>query len=232
MLHDLRVNLRRLQAAAHVLDKLMHSPLSAPIKEAASHVLKASNPLRNEHVMASLFKSGRYQRWLGQRAVEMSQIEPPLYRAINNNLDARFFDFTRTLLLTPITLLPEASYIPAAIKLIRKDTQRLRRRAAKLQSHSNDSAYLHHFRVRAKRLRYSIALLQTVLPEDTQQLAKMLKKTQDIFGQLHDVEMVEEILHAEKYPRRKLIAKVDKRRSTLKRKALRAGKKLEKRLYF
>jgi CHAD domain-containing protein len=102
-----------------------------------------------------------------------------------------------------------------------------------VRSNPSDATF-HEWRKQTKYLRHQVALLQAVRPREIEALAKALHRLSDFLGDDHDLAVLREKLTASRAlfvdhtACERLRARIDRRRTTLQRKALQLGGRIYK----
>ena len=170
-LHQLRVSLRKIEASAKILKEAQN------LKQ-AKRILKKTGKFRDEEVIPKVLHP--------KAQPPASHTEPQLKTILEEN--------TLTDLKHETPTVKDKKFIKQAKALIKKRRKRLKAMASKLKKHKDDPRFLHHFRIQTKRLRYILDLLEPELKAGPQRLKDHLRKSQNAFGELHDLDRAMESL--------------------------------------
>lgn len=221
-IHDFRVSLRKVQASANILKSIENKPeVSATLKK-VKRLLKATSKIRDEQVLQQILRQanphhrsfpsdsvGELPIVLQKNALGTLSHVTPLVRS------AQFHQQTRV--------------------LIEKKCKQLRSMAKKVKKHEDDAHFLHRYRIRAKKLRYILELLDSELAPPLRALKSDLKKTQADFGKVHDYDRAIQILKSPSLvfsdsERKQLKKYIRIKRDKLIASALQTGQQLAKKL--
>jgi CHAD domain-containing protein len=187
-LHDFRVSVRRLRSFLKSYENYMKD--AEKHRESFSDVMTLTNTGRDNEV---------HSAWLNARQKKADEVEQQGIRYMQEHLSRsdgvniekvkkQFANATKKLEKAFAKNLKEKkSFENLTAKVIQRYSGHLEKRLAKIEKPENDKA-LHVARIMAKKLRYTLELLET---SATKPLIKDLKGLQDITGELHDLQLLE-----------------------------------------
>lgn len=201
-LHDFRVALRRLRSTLRAYRGCIKQWVPRRLMRKARALARATNSARDSEVQAG---------WLRTIAARIRPHERPGYQWLVRILDARvrtayqdmrasdvpghFRKFDARLRRSLIRDADKAGNPPFEPVLF----QRIHEAGAELETHLQrvrspaDEAEAHQARIAAKRLRYLLEPVTDCLPHGTTAVEE-LKQLQDLLGEIHDMQVMENVL--------------------------------------
>jgi CHAD domain-containing protein len=191
--HDLRVALRRCRSIAAAIEEIDPHPEWQEMRRCARKLFRSLGDLRDTHVMTDWLNQlhpeadalkDRMLNWLASQ--ETSAHEKAQHRAVRFD-EGRWKELSRSLSarMRRVPADGDAAYCLALERL--EEAKELHRRAMRTESHRP----WHALRIGIKRFRYSVeCLLPTVHAES----GESLKRVQDVLGNIHDLDVLAEIL--------------------------------------
>jgi CHAD domain-containing protein len=229
-LHRLRIGLRRLQASVHILHSVDANSYVHPMMALLKTLLKETGKVRDEQTLSDLIpiqaQTPEFSHWIGRRETVLAKLERKLPSILQKQIPPEFGETNRHSILAPLSTISGKKFCKHTLRMVEKDCKQLRSLARKLKKHKQDPKFLHGFRVKTKRLRYALELLQPVLPPHLSKLKKLVERNQYSFGKLHDVDFAIKNLK----PRSPLLKALKTRRDNLLDHALVEGHHLGKKL--
>jgi CHAD domain-containing protein len=191
--HDLRVAIRRCRSVAAVMEEVDTDPAWPAMRKVARKLFHELGALRDVHVM---------EEWLKKLAPESDPVRASLETAFESResglqlsalrIAARFDQKSWKRLERTLghrsRLVPAGSLAAECLALERfESTRELHARALRTEK----SKPWHSLRIGLKRFRYTV---ESLLPEQYSSWADNLKRLQDILGEIHDLDVLAEIV--------------------------------------
>ena len=191
--HDLRVALRRCRSIAAAIEEIDPHPEWQEMRRCARKLFRSLGDLRDTHVMTDWLKQlypevdalkDRMLHWLASQ--ETSAHGKAQHRAARFD-EGRWKELSRSLSarMRPVPADGDAAHCLALERL--EEAKELHRRAMRAESHRP----WHALRIGIKRFRYSVECL---LPNVHAEFGESLKRVQDVLGNIHDLDVLAEIL--------------------------------------
>jgi CHAD domain-containing protein len=191
--HDLRVALRRCRSIAAAIEEIDPHPEWQEMRRCARKLFRSLGDLRDTHVMTNWLNQlypeadalkDRMLNWLTSQ--ETSAREKAQHRAVRF-AEGRWKELSRSLSarMRRVPADGDAAHCLALERL--EEAKELHRRAMRTESHRP----WHALRIGIKRFRYSVECL---LPNVHAELGESLKRVQDVLGNIHDLDVLAEIL--------------------------------------
>ncbi len=191
--HDLRVALRRCRSIAAAIEEIDPHPEWQEMRRCARKLFRSLGDLRDTHVMTDWLNQlhpeadalkDRMLNWLASQ--ETSAHEKAQHRAVRF-AEGRWKELSRSLnsRMRRVPADGDAAHCLALERL--EEAKELHRRAMRTESHRP----WHALRIGIKRFRYSVECL---LPNVHAELGESLKRVQDVLGNIHDLDVLAEIL--------------------------------------
>lgn len=198
-LHDFRVALRRLRACLGLLEGGYPARVVDPILSALKKLAEDTNALRDLDVYSSLWKSlppvhdssPAFDRWLGTqdeiRGIKGMEVlvalsSPDLERWISGL--GKKLAWRR----------PPQKTVAMMEGPFQRERRKLEKLLKKAKLSKKQNPLLHHLRLQAKRVRYSLEEFPFLLPGRAGELAAGCKKVQEALGDWRDSELALGIL--------------------------------------
>jgi CHAD domain-containing protein len=191
--HDLRVALRRCRSIAAAIEEIDPHPEWQEMRRCARKLFRSLGDLRDTHVMTDWLSQlhpgadalkDRMLNWLASQ--ETSAREKAQHRAERFD-EGRWKELSRSLnaRMRRVPADGDAAHCLALERL--EEAKELHRRAMRNESHRP----WHALRIGIKRFRYSVECL---LPKVHVELGESLKRVQEVLGNIHDLDVLAEIL--------------------------------------
>ena len=188
-LHDLRIACRRAEAALRLSGDVAHLHSCQWLRKRLSHLRRGCNEARDDDVLLKWIKqqpdsdsSRPLQREVARHRREL--LPSIVKQALALTRGKRFEQHTQKVWKS-LGNAEQAQQTPAALgKRLFAELQQF---VQALVTHSRDAASLHHMRIKAKRLRYSVEVVTEIWPDvDVTELQELLTALQERLGRLHD----------------------------------------------
>lgn len=191
--HDLRVAIRRCRSLAAVMEEVDPDPSWQEMRKGARKLFRGLGALRDAQVMEEWIKKLGPENDL-LRAQLLASVETDEKQRSENALRvaAKFNekDWTQLerLLRRRVRLVPVSGLAAECLALERfEEAKELHNRALRTEKHKP----WHALRIGLKRFRYT---LEGLLPEHYAAWSENLKRLQDLLGDVHDLDMLSEML--------------------------------------
>ncbi len=204
-LHDLRVALRRLRSSLRSYRELLRGSVRKPLLRQLKDVAGTSGPARDAEVQLEWLKSQHSSlaeadrpglKWLEQH---LTSCRDRGNRRLQRALARRFprieakLDMKLRIFRAAIDAERPPAFRAAAGTLVRAHLQHFLAALSTALQRDNDAVANHDARIEAKRLRYLVEPLVELL-RSWKPIVDTLKSLQDILGELHDAQVMEEQL--------------------------------------
>jgi CHAD domain-containing protein len=187
----LRVSIRRLDACKSLLGEMSGFRSNNSRLRSASAILKATGRIRDEQVLlATIPKKDRTAdvgRPLEQFSDTVLGTQESLMAKIKSTFDSTFILSLNRSLLMPLSSISAADFHLPVNRMIERRCRHLKSMASKVQTAKSDSKLLHRFRIRAKKLRYLLKIVNPELRSSVRLFEPVIEEIQNAFGRLHDI---------------------------------------------
>jgi CHAD domain-containing protein len=225
-LHALRIGLRKIEASLRIVHRMKRKSSQHPALVHFKTLLKDTGAARNEEALLELTRTQRsnseIKEWLKEKSKDRAKLESKIPLIVAKSSPMSFGKLGEISILNRLATLDSFQFKKRAKKIVRADAKRLKKMSTRLKRNKNNIKYLHGFRIQAKKLRYLMEQLEPVIGHTSPRLKSAMKKNQDRFGRLHDLDSALRL--AKPYPTLYKNLQIDRQR-TLK-KALKSARKL------
>jgi CHAD domain-containing protein len=185
-LHDLRVALRSLRAGVRVLAGASDSPSLRHLSEELRRVSRATSVARDEQVLEEMLSGSAMSAWVKKRNSQRRRSLEAVCKRLRHDNPKVLAEKMRVEINMLINQASRKSLEQAVCKRASKDERKLACDSSHIKKMKSDSSYLHGYRIRTKKLRYTIKVFEPALSKRCRRLVPLTKKTQDALGKVHD----------------------------------------------
>lgn len=185
-LHDLRVALRSLRACVRVL---LSADDCAGLRELTKKlrlISRATSAARDEQVLKEMLSGTNLNDWVKGRDTQRCRALELVCKHLERENPEALAREMRDVIHESIVKNRRKKIASAASDIVCSDERKLLRDGQCIKKKTSDSAFLHRYRIRAKKLRYTIKVFDSALPKSCDLIAPLAKKTQDALGKVHD----------------------------------------------
>ena len=197
-LHAFRVAIRRLRSQLRAYRPWLGKAAGRKVRRGLRRLTRATNEARDADVALAWIAPLRPQLlreerpgfdWLRRR---LAKRRKTANRSAASALGPQFADVARRLhkRMNGATIRAPDAYRDVFLELLAVHAGELRERLAAIAA-SQDDRDIHRARIQVKRLRYLIEPLRSELDDAARSVVKRLKKIQNLLGELHDMQVLQ-----------------------------------------
>lgn len=216
--HRLRVSTRRLAAAMKLFKRYLDPDSSKRLSVILKHTRKAAGDARDLDVLMKRYSDldSPDPYWMQQLRQQRIEAQVPIRECFQQlEQDHQFQQHVDRLVATPSTVagLPETFQQLAQLQLNRS-AKRCFKRAV---FDTDDFDQLHQFRIRVKRVRYSVEILREAWPRKaTRKVLRTISRLQDLLGKIQDAVVAMERIREEELDPETRAARLKREKRILK----------------
>ncbi|HLC15470.1 MAG TPA: CHAD domain-containing protein [Thermodesulfovibrionia bacterium] len=215
--HDLRVSIRRLDAAIDVLTNFIEDKDISLAKEELRGILKPFGQLRDIHVqqewIENIFKKFGHglKKYTAKLKNKERKLEQSLIRVAENFNPV----FTEKMINETVPKLMEAeqrdkNFFPLrAYEIMAASFGNVKKAEQSALLDENDTEALHQLRIAFKHYRYTAELLKSLFADGKKELLKNMHSLQTLLGEIHDFDVLSDKFYKFMHKRKRTLLEIE-----------------------
>jgi CHAD domain-containing protein len=187
----LRVKIRHLNACRDLLTEMNGFETKNRTLQKLSALLEETSSVRDEQAfwdsIPKKYRTSELRRSLSVPSLVSSCSQQALLKHVKETFNSKFVHALDHSVVEPLKAFSETKFRHVTNRIIKKKSRVLKSMASKVNHAKVDSKLLHKFRIRSKKLRYLLKLVNPELKPKSRLLEPVIEDNQNAFGRLHDI---------------------------------------------